>query len=86
MKNTAVLLLSTPVPLARKGAVAAIVQFLVTHNGSIPHARAVPGTWKIVFSSIRTRPSSSIRNPTQVSLDGVRRDRPGCLPSSTYVL
>ena len=38
MKNTAVLLLSTPVPLARKGAVAAITQFLVTHNGSILHA------------------------------------------------
>ena len=38
MKHTAVLLLSTPVPLARKGAVAAIMQFLVTHNGSILHA------------------------------------------------
>jgi len=38
MKNAAVLLLSTPVPLARKGAVAAITQFLVTHNGSILHA------------------------------------------------
>jgi formyltetrahydrofolate deformylase len=38
MKNTAVLLLSTPIPLARKGAVAAITQFLVTHNGSILHA------------------------------------------------
>jgi formyltetrahydrofolate deformylase len=38
MKNTAVLLLSAPIPLARKGAVAAITQFLVTHNGSILHA------------------------------------------------
>jgi len=38
MKNTAVLLLSTPIPLARKGAVAAITQFLVTRNGSILHA------------------------------------------------
>jgi formyltetrahydrofolate deformylase len=38
MKHTAVLLLSTPVPLARRGAVAAITQFLVTHNGSILHA------------------------------------------------
>jgi len=38
MKHTAVLLLSTPVPLARKGVVAAITQFLVTHNGSILHA------------------------------------------------
>lgn len=36
--NTAVLLLSTPIPLARKGTVAAIIQFLVTHNGSILHA------------------------------------------------
>lgn len=38
MKNTAVLLLSTPIPLARQGAVAAITQFLVTHKGSILHA------------------------------------------------
>jgi formyltetrahydrofolate deformylase len=38
MKNSAVLLLSTPIPLARKGAVAAITQFLVKHNGSILHA------------------------------------------------
>jgi len=38
MKNTAVLLLSTPIPLARKGAVAAIIQFLVKHHGSILHA------------------------------------------------
>ena len=38
MRNTAVLLLSTPIPLARKGAVADITQFLVTHNGSILHA------------------------------------------------
>src|SRR5271167_206137 len=38
MKNTAVLLLSTPMPLARKGAVAAICQFLVAHNGSVLHS------------------------------------------------
>jgi formyltetrahydrofolate deformylase len=38
VKNTAVLLLSTPYPMARKGAVAAIIQFLVTHHGSILHA------------------------------------------------
>jgi formyltetrahydrofolate deformylase len=38
MKNTAVLLLSTPIPLARKGSVAAITQFLVMHHGSILHA------------------------------------------------
>lgn len=38
MNNTAVLLLSTPTFMARKGAVAAITQFLVTHNGSILHA------------------------------------------------
>jgi formyltetrahydrofolate deformylase len=37
MKNTAVLLLSSPIPLARKGVVAAISQFLVAHNGSILH-------------------------------------------------
>jgi formyltetrahydrofolate deformylase len=38
MKNTAVLLLSTPIPLGRKGAVAAITQFLVMHHGSLLHA------------------------------------------------
>jgi formyltetrahydrofolate deformylase len=37
MKNTAVLLLSTPMPLARKGVVAAISQFLIAHNGSVLH-------------------------------------------------
>ena len=36
-KNTAVLLLSTPMRLARKGAVAAISQFLIAHNGSVLH-------------------------------------------------
>ncbi len=38
MNNTAVLLLSSPIPLARKGVVAAISQFLVAHNGSILHS------------------------------------------------
>jgi formyltetrahydrofolate deformylase len=38
MKNTAVLLLSTPMPLARKGVVAAISEFLVAHNGSLLHS------------------------------------------------
>lgn len=37
MKNTAVLLFSIPVSLARKGVVAAISQFLVAHNGSVLH-------------------------------------------------
>lgn len=37
MKNTAVLLLSTPMALARKGAMAAISQFLIVHNGSVLH-------------------------------------------------
>jgi formyltetrahydrofolate deformylase len=37
MKNTAVLLLSSPIPLARKGVVAAISQFLIAHNGSVLH-------------------------------------------------
>src|SRR5271169_5402567 len=36
--NTATLLLSTPIPYARKGALAAITQFLVRHSGSIVHA------------------------------------------------
>jgi len=51
MKNTAVLLLSTPIPLARKGAVAAITQFLVTHNGSILHADDQVDTERGVFLS-----------------------------------
>jgi formyltetrahydrofolate deformylase len=38
MKNTAVLLLSAPMPLARKGVVAAISQFLIAHNGSVLHS------------------------------------------------
>jgi formyltetrahydrofolate deformylase len=38
MKNTAVLLLSTPMPLARKGVGAAVAEFLVAHNGSILHS------------------------------------------------
>ena len=35
--NTAVLLLSTPRNFARKGAVAAICQFLIAHDGSVLH-------------------------------------------------
>jgi formyltetrahydrofolate deformylase len=35
--NTAVLLLSSPRSFARKGAVAAICQFLIAHNGSVLH-------------------------------------------------
>ena len=38
MKNTAVLLLSTPMALARKGVVAEISRFLVAHNGSVLHS------------------------------------------------
>jgi formyltetrahydrofolate deformylase len=38
MNNTAALLLSTPMPLARKGVVAAISQFLIAHNGSVLHS------------------------------------------------
>jgi formyltetrahydrofolate deformylase len=38
MKNTAVLLLSVPMCLARKGVVAAISQFLVAHRGSVLHS------------------------------------------------
>jgi formyltetrahydrofolate deformylase len=38
MKNTAVLLLSIPIRLARKGAVAAVSQFLIAHNGSVLHS------------------------------------------------
>src|SRR5271169_6542512 len=37
MKNTAVLLLSSPIALARKGVMAGIAQFLVAHNGSVLH-------------------------------------------------
>ena len=37
MKNTAVLLSSSPLVLARKGVMAAITQFLVAHNGSVLH-------------------------------------------------
>lgn len=37
MSKTAVLLLSIPTALARKGVVAAISQFLVAHNGSVIH-------------------------------------------------
>ena len=36
--NTAVLLLSAPRNFARKGAVAAICQFLIAHNGSVLHS------------------------------------------------
>jgi formyltetrahydrofolate deformylase len=38
MKNTAVLLLSVPMCLARKGVVAAISQFLISRNGSVLHS------------------------------------------------
>src|SRR5271169_5637121 len=38
MKNTAVLLLSIPIRLARKGAVAAVSQFLIAHHGSVLHS------------------------------------------------
>src|SRR5271167_3707717 len=38
MKHTAVLLLSTPMRLARKGAVTAIAQLLTAHNGSLLHS------------------------------------------------
>ena len=38
MKNTAVLLLSIPIPFARKGVVAEISQFLVAHKGSVLHS------------------------------------------------
>ena len=38
MKNTGVLLLSAPMRLARKGAVAAISQFLIEHKGSVLHS------------------------------------------------
>jgi len=38
MKNTAVLLSSSPIALARKGVMAAVTQFLVAHNGNVLHA------------------------------------------------
>jgi formyltetrahydrofolate hydrolase len=38
MKNTAVLLLSSPMPLARQGVVAAISQFVVAHHGGVLHS------------------------------------------------
>jgi formyltetrahydrofolate deformylase len=38
MKKSAVLLLSIPMCLARKGVVSAIAQFLVAHNGSVVHS------------------------------------------------
>ena len=38
MKHTAVLLLSTPMRFARKGAVAAISQFLIAHHGGVLHS------------------------------------------------
>jgi formyltetrahydrofolate deformylase len=37
MSKSAVLLLSAPMPLASKGAVAAVSQFLIAHHGSILH-------------------------------------------------
>src|ERR1700721_1051026 len=38
MQNPAVLLLSSPMPLARKGVVAEISRFLIGHNGSVLHS------------------------------------------------
>ncbi|HZD31362.1 MAG TPA: formyltetrahydrofolate deformylase, partial [Candidatus Angelobacter sp.] len=38
MKNTAVLLSSSPIALARKGVMAAVTQFLVAHNANVLHA------------------------------------------------
>src|SRR3974390_2027264 len=38
MKNTAVLLSSSPFAFARKGVMAAVTQFLVAHNGNVVHA------------------------------------------------
>ncbi len=38
MRHTAVLLLTTPMRLACKGALAAISQFLIAHNGSVLHS------------------------------------------------
>src|SRR5271154_2551260 len=51
MKNTAVLLLSTPMALARKGVVAEICQFLVGHNGSVLHSDAHLDTGRDLFLS-----------------------------------
>lgn len=52
MKNSAVLLLSTPMHLARKGAVAAICQFLIEHNGSVLHSddHTVRESWRATSS------------------------------------
>jgi hypothetical protein len=51
MKNTAVLLLSTPMPLARKGVVAAISEFLIAHNGSVLHSDDHLDTGRDLFLS-----------------------------------
>jgi formyltetrahydrofolate deformylase len=51
MKNTDVLLLSTPMPLARKGVVAAISQFLVAHNASVLHSDDHLDTGRDLFLS-----------------------------------
>ncbi len=51
MKHTAVLLLSTPMPLARKGVVAAISQFLIAHNGSVLHSDDHLDTGRDLFLS-----------------------------------
>jgi formyltetrahydrofolate deformylase len=51
MKNTAVLLLSTPMSLARKGVVAAISQFLIAHNGSVLHSDDHMDTGRDLFLS-----------------------------------
>src|ERR1035438_8962119 len=62
MKNTAVLLLSTPIPLARRGAVAAITQFLVTHQGSIfaECAIALCMVSQMASQTVRTRDFSVV--------------------------
>jgi formyltetrahydrofolate deformylase len=51
MKHTAVLLLSTPMPLARKGVVAAISQFLIAHDGSVLHSDDHLDTGRDLFLS-----------------------------------
>jgi formyltetrahydrofolate deformylase len=51
MKNSAVLLFSTPMPFARKGAVAALSQFLVAHNGSVLHSDDHLDTGRDLFLS-----------------------------------
>jgi formyltetrahydrofolate deformylase len=51
MKNTAALLLSTPMPPARKGVVAAISQFLIAHNGSVLHSDDHLDTGRDLFLS-----------------------------------